>query len=75
MIMHPEVAEDFRVPAHAIVRAWLRGDVEGLVSLTGDDADELLPMVTQVLTEALLRLVSREEVGRQLDDWFRTRLP
>jgi hypothetical protein len=74
-IMPPEVAEDFRVRAHAIVRCWLRGDVEGLVALTGDDADELLPMVTQVLVEALLQLVSREEIERQLDAWFAKRLP
>jgi hypothetical protein len=38
-----ELADDFRVRAHAIVRTWLRGDVEGLVALVGDDADELLP--------------------------------
>ena len=53
-------------PAHAIVRSYLRGDVEGLVSLTGDDADKLLPEVTRVLVEALLQLVRREEVERQL---------
>ena len=43
MIMHPELEEDFRVRAHAIIRSWLRGDVEGLVALVGDDADEILP--------------------------------
>jgi hypothetical protein len=37
-----------------------------LVSLTGDDADELFPEVTRVLVEALLQLVRREEVERQL---------
>jgi hypothetical protein len=52
------------------VRCWLRGDVEGLVSLTGDDADELLPMVTKVLTDALLQLVTRETVEQQLDAWL-----
>jgi hypothetical protein len=46
----------------------------GLVSLTGDDADELLPHVTRILCEALLQLVSREEVERQLDVWFASRL-
>ena len=40
--MPAELADDFRARAHAIVRAWLRGDVEGLVALVGDDADELL---------------------------------
>jgi len=38
-----EVADDFRVRAYAIVRSWLRVDVEGLVALVGDNADELLP--------------------------------
>jgi len=41
--MPAELADDFRVRAHAIVRTWLRGDVEGLVALVGDDGDELLP--------------------------------
>jgi hypothetical protein len=66
--MPAEVEEDFRVRAHAIVRAWLRDDVEGLVSLTGDDADELLPMVTQILMDALLEVVSRERIERNLDE-------
>jgi hypothetical protein len=30
-------------------------------------------MTTKILIEALLRLVSREEVERQLDAWFATR--
>jgi hypothetical protein len=72
MIMPPELEEDFRVRGHAIVRAWLRGDVEGLVSLTGDDADELLPMVVQILMDALLQVVSRETV-EQLAEWFAKR--
>jgi PhoPQ-activated pathogenicity-related protein len=58
---------------HAIIRSLLRSDVEGLASLTGDDADELLPMVTKVLLDALLQLVSGEEVERQLDEWFAKR--
>jgi hypothetical protein len=72
--MPAEVAEDLRVRSHAIIRSWLRGDVQGLVSLTGDDADELLPQVTKVLVEALLQLVPREEVELQLDEWFAKRL-
>jgi hypothetical protein len=74
MIMHPDLEDDLRVRAHAIIRCWLRGDVHGLVSLTGDDADELLPQVTKVLTDALLQLVPREEIERQLDEWFASRL-
>ena len=38
-----ELADDFRVRAYVIVRSWLGGDVEGLVALVGDNADELLP--------------------------------
>jgi hypothetical protein len=52
----------------------LRADVEGPVALTGDDSDELLPEVTGVLVEALVQLVSREELERQLDQWFEKRL-
>ena len=40
--MPAELADDFRARAHAIVRAWLRSDVEGLVALVGDNADKLL---------------------------------
>lgn len=65
--------KNFRVRAHAIIRSWLRGDIEGLVSLTGEDADELLPMTTKILVEALLKLVSREEIERQLDEWLENR--
>jgi hypothetical protein len=39
--MPAELADDFRVRTHAIVRTWLRGNVEGLVALVGDDADEV----------------------------------
>jgi hypothetical protein len=71
--MPPELEDDLRVRAHAIVRSWVRGDVEGLVNLTGDDADELLPMVTKILLDALLRVVSPEVVEQQLDEWFEVR--
>ncbi len=75
--MHPELVEDFRLRAHAIVLSWLCGDVEGRVSLAGDDADELLPMVTKILVEALLRLVSpdclvHDHIGL---DWVRYQCP
>jgi hypothetical protein len=73
-IMPPEVAENFHQRAMAIIRTYLRGDVEGLVTLTGDDADELLPMVTQVMVDVLTRLGYREMVEQQLDAWFEARL-
>ena len=41
--MPAELADDFRLRAHAIVRTWLRGEVESRVALVGDDADELRP--------------------------------
>jgi hypothetical protein len=50
------------------IRAWLRNDVEGCVSLTGDDADELLPQVTKILTDALLQFVTRRDLEQQLDE-------
>ena len=37
-IMLAELADDFRARAHAIVRTWLLGDLEGLVAWVGDDA-------------------------------------
>ena len=46
-IMPAELADDFRVRAHAIVRTWLRGDVGGLVALVGDDADSCCPPGTR----------------------------
>jgi hypothetical protein len=39
-------------------------------ALVGDDDAELLPAVTKVLCDALLQLVSREEVERQLEVWL-----
>jgi hypothetical protein len=46
-IVPAELADDFCVCAHEIIRTWLCGDVEDLVALVGDDADELLPPGTQ----------------------------
>jgi hypothetical protein len=42
--------------------------VEGCLSLTGDDADELLPQVTKILTDALLQFVTRRDLEQQLDE-------
>jgi hypothetical protein len=42
-IVPAELADDVGERAQAIVRPGPRGDVEGLVVLAGDDADELLP--------------------------------
>ena len=56
------IADDLRGRAFAIVRAYLRGDLEAL--------DELLVMVTEVLVGALLRLVTPEELERQVTAWL-----
>jgi hypothetical protein len=53
------IADDLRGRAFAIVRAYPRGDLEALdARVDDDDAGELLVMVTEVLTGALLKLVS-----------------
>jgi hypothetical protein len=55
----------------------LRGDLEGIAALVGDDDVKLLPMLVEILTGALLRLVGPDEVERQVDAWLderRTRL-
>jgi hypothetical protein len=56
------IADDLRGRSFAIVRAYLRGDLEAL--------DELLVMVTEVLVGALLRLVTPEELERQVTAWL-----
>jgi hypothetical protein len=55
----------------------LCGDLEGIAALVGDDDVERLPMLVEILTGALLRLVGPEEVERQVNEWLdarRTRL-
>lgn len=75
MIMHPELEDGdwcTRARDHPVLGA--RQYRRTLISLTGDDADEPLPMVTKILVEALLQLVPREEIEAQLDQWFERRL-
>jgi len=65
------------VRSFAIIQQYLLGDLEALNALVGDDADELLPMLVEILTGALLRLVGPDELSRQVDQWLderRTRL-
>jgi hypothetical protein len=54
-----QLAEDYR-----LVRAMY---------LAGDDDVELLPMLVEILTGALLRLVGADEVRRQIDEWLDVR--
>lgn len=37
--------------------------------LVGDDDVELLPMLVEILTGALLKLVGPDELSRQVDQW------
>ena len=73
MTLPAELAEDFDARAMAIIRTYLRQDLAGFVALTGDDADEILPQVVRILTEALLRLVGQDELERELDAWLEAR--
>jgi hypothetical protein len=74
MIMRADVEDQLRARSFAIIQAHLPGDLEALGALVNDDdAGELLVMVTEVLTGALVRLVGPDE----LDEWLdarRTRL-
>ena len=56
--------------AFAIIQAYLRGDLEGIAALLGDDDAELLPMLVEILVGALLRLVGPDELARQVDGWM-----
>jgi hypothetical protein len=71
MLPPPEVREELSVRAFALIAAYLRGDLEALdVLVDDDDAGELLVMVTEILTNALLKLVSVDELSRQVDAWL-----
>lgn len=78
MLPPAEVLEELTVRAFALIAAYLRGDLEALDALVDDDdAGELLVMVTEILTGALLRLVGVDELQRQVESWLeerRTRL-
>jgi hypothetical protein len=74
MLPPPEVREELSVRAFALIAAYLRGDLEALDALVDDDdAGELLVMVTEILTGALLKLVGPDELSRQVDDWLEVR--
>jgi hypothetical protein len=48
----------------------LRNDLDGVLALVGDDDAELLPIVVEILTGALLRLVGPDELERQVTAWL-----
>jgi hypothetical protein len=51
-----EVEDQLRGRGFAIIHAYLRGDLEGIAALVGDDDVELLPMLLEILVGAPLRL-------------------
>jgi hypothetical protein len=70
----PEVRDELSVRAFALIKAYLAGDLEALdVLVDDDDAGELLVMVTEILTGALLKLVGPDELERQVTEWLDTR--
>jgi hypothetical protein len=71
MLPPAEVRNELTVRAFALIAAYLRGDLGALDALVDDDdAGELLVMVTEVLVGALLKLVSAEELERQVTAWL-----
>jgi hypothetical protein len=62
-----EVEDQLGARTFAIIEQYLCGDLEAVLALVGEDDAELLPIVIEILTGALLRLVSMDERARQVD--------
>jgi hypothetical protein len=76
MLPPAEIREELTVRAFALIKAFLAGDLVALNALVDDDT-ELIPVLMEILVGALLKLVSVEELSRQVDQWLderRTRL-
>lgn len=76
MLPPAEIREELTVRAFALIKAFLAGDLVALEALVDDDT-ELIPVLMEILVGALLKLVSVEELSRQVDQWLderRTRL-
>jgi hypothetical protein len=73
-LMPPELAAEFHQRGMAVIGAFLRGDAGGCAELVGQDAEELLPVVTEILISVLDRLGYRDVVQMQLEEWFAGRL-
>jgi hypothetical protein len=76
MLPPAEIREELTVRAFALIKAFLAGDLVALDALVDDDT-ELIPVLMEILVGALLKLVSVEELSRQVDQWLderRTRL-
>ena len=68
MLPPPEVRDELQVRAFAVVKAYLQGALDALVD--DDDCGELIVLVTEVLTGALLKLVGPDELERQVNAWL-----
>jgi hypothetical protein len=76
MLPPAQIREELTVRAFALIKAFLAGDLVALDALVDDDT-ELIPVLMEILVGALLKLVSVEELSRQVDQWLderRTRL-
>jgi ADP-ribosylglycohydrolase len=76
MLPPAEIREELTVRAFALIKAFLAGDLVALDALVDDDT-ELILVLMEILVGALLKLVSVEELSRQVDQWLderRTRL-
>jgi hypothetical protein len=76
MLPPAEIREELTVRVFALIKAFLAGDLVALDALVDDDT-ELIPVLMEILVGALLKLVSVEELSRQVDQWLderRTRL-
>ncbi|HJY45540.1 MAG TPA: hypothetical protein VJ301_13025 [Propionibacteriaceae bacterium] len=76
MLPPAEIREELTVRAFALIKVFLAGDLVALDALVDDDT-ELIPVLMEILVGALLKLVSVEELSRQVDQWLderRTRL-
>ena len=59
------------------IAAYLRNHLDSVLALVGENDAELLPITVEILVGALLKLVSADELSRQVDAWldeWRTRL-
>jgi hypothetical protein len=76
MLPPAQIREELTVRTFALIKAFLAGDLVALDALVDDDT-ELIPVLMEILVGALLKLVSVEELSRQVDQWLderRTRL-
>lgn len=73
----PEIVDDLRAQAFAAISCWVHRDQEGFDAVVAGEEAILLPIVIGELITALERILSPDEVIRQVDGFleiWRTRL-